>query len=408
MAPHRATDPVTAAVPGVAAALLVVWALDLPLTAGISTASLTVVASAPLWIPSLRSYRWATAIGLLLVAALLNGAILFLAKSVTLPYSVALGFDQAMHLVGGLGGVGLILWARRFLSVPAIAVITGSALVLIGLTEVPASSNPWKYALSAPVTLLVLALLDRTGPWPSVAALAGLSVVGALNDSRSYVGLCVVTAGLIVFQSRKRAASITWARRLNWIALAGAALVSLYMLGTALLVDGALGEEAQARTQAQIERGGSLISGGRPEWSGTIELAQAHPEGYGLGAIPTYADVWIAREGLVHVGVDTDNGYVDNYMFGGQFKLHSVIADLWAQCGLAGLALAAVLLAATAVSLIDRFGMGNAPPAVIYLGVYGLWNLAFSPIFTALPWVGLALGLLLLRKPTPRAPSRTI
>ncbi len=63
------------------------------------------------------------------------------------------------------------------------------------------------------------------------------------------------------------------------------------------------------------------------------------PAGFGPGAVPSPHDVVVAREGLATVGLGPDNGYVDNYMFGGQFRLHSTVADAWSNFGWVGVAL---------------------------------------------------------------------
>ncbi len=384
--------------------MLVAWAIRLPIAAGITSSSIVVLASAPLWFASIARYRWARALFVLAGLGLVNGLMLALVRSAYLPYDFAVGLAQFSHLVGGLGGIGLILWTRRYLATHTIAVIVGAALIVGGLGDVAGSGNAWKYVLSAPVTLLLLGLAHRAQPWFTVSILALLSLIGMATNSRSYVGFCALTAALLLFQGRRSRDLIGWPRRVTWLALGTGLLIAMYSLATAMLVGGLLGQQAQQRSQDQIRSGGSLLSGGRPEWTGTVELFRAHPQGFGLGAVPTYSDVWTARAGMVRVGVLTNNGYVDNYMFGGEFKLHSVTADLWSQCGLFGLLLAGALIVIIGIGLLDRLLAGGASPVHIYLGVMGLWNMAFSPIYSALAWVALAAGILLSRRPEPSSP----
>src|SRR3712207_9122030 len=45
------------------------------------------------------------------------------------------------------------------------------------------------------------------------------------------------------------------------------------------------------------------------------------------------------KAGMAQIGYQPNNGYVETYMFGGQFKLHSVIGDAWAYFGVAGILL---------------------------------------------------------------------
>ncbi len=387
--------------------MLAVWAIRLPIAAGITSSSLIVLASAPLWLPSIARYRWANALLVLSGLALANGLILALVRSVYFPYDFQVGLAQVLHLVGGLGGIGLILWTRSLLSTPTIAVVVGAAMILGGLADIAGSGNAWKYVLSAPVTLMVLGLAHRAQPWITVAILALLSLVGMATNSRSYVGFCALTAALLLFQGGRSRDLIGWARRVTWLALGTGLLIATYSLATAMLVGGLLGEQAQQRSQDQISSGGSLLSGGRPEWTGTVELLRAHPQGFGFGAVPTYSDVWTARAGMVRVGVGTNNGYVDNFMFAGEFKLHSVSADLWSQCGLLGVMLAVALIVVMGIGLLDRLLTGRASAVHIYLGVMGLWNMAFSPIYSALAWVAMAAALLLSRKTAPHAEGRS-
>lgn len=377
-----------------AAGLLLMWAVDIPLAAGLTTGSLVAIAMLPVWIGSVRKYRWGPQVFALAGLALISGALLAFAQSGVRPYSEYIGVTQALHIVAGLGGAGLVLWARGSLRTGLIAAIVGVGLLVASLNGLATDDNLWKYALSVPVSLVLLGALDRARSEVVLVALGALAVTGALYDARSYVGFCALTGGFLLFQRRRQNPGVGWGRRVGAVALAAVVAMGLYSLGTAAMVDGYLGSEVQQRTQEQIERAGSLLSGGRPEWSGTIELMKVQPAGFGLGAQPTYADVWTARIGLDRVGVGTDNGYVDKYMFGREFKLHSAAADLWSQCGILGLALAAALFVVVLMGMVDLVLTGTATAVVLFLGIKGLWDIGFSPIYTGLPTIALAVGLL--------------
>ena len=181
--------------------------------------------------------------------------------------------------------------------------------------------------------------------------------------------------------------------------IVGAGVIyGLYLMATAAILDGYLGEATQQRSQVQIERAGSLLSGGRPEWHATSELMQVQPMGFGLGAVPTYHDVWTAREGLVTVGTGLENRYVDFYMFDGTFNLHSVTADFWVHCGVFGLLLALLCLVILIQGLTDGIMALTLPAVVAFLACKALWDLAFSPMYSSLPWLTLAIALLLRAK----------
>ncbi|NQU36264.1 MAG: hypothetical protein HQ526_01550, partial [Actinobacteria bacterium] len=91
----------------------------------------------------------------------------------------------------------------------------------------------------------------------------------------------------------------------------------------------------------------------------------------------------------------TTNGYVDNYMFGGHIKLHSIIADLWASFGLVGLALGLLLGFVLIYSLLDRIANAMASGLVCLFAIIGIWDLAFGPIFTNLKDVMIAIAIAL-------------
>ena len=146
-------------------------------------------------------------------------------------------------------------------------------------------------------------------------------------------------------------------------------------------------------------RTGSLIAGSRPEWIGSIGLIGEHPAGYGFGAEPMYEDVWIARQGLYTVGIGSDNGYVDNYMFGGFFRLHSGAADLWAQTGLVGLACALGLVLVVFGGISARLRNRTLTALVSFLSLNTLWDIGFSPLQSASLGIAVTLGFLLLEHP---------
>ena len=60
------------------------------------------------------------------------------------------------------------------------------------------------------------------------------------------------------------------------------------------------------------------------------------PLGFGLGIIPSLTDITVAKTGMSAINYQPDNGYVERYMFGTQFEVHSVTGDLWALFGIPG------------------------------------------------------------------------
>jgi len=274
------------------------------------------------------------------------------------------------------------------------------------MSLVPGSANPWKYQLSVPLSLIVLALASRSrSVWPTLLSLGGIGLISIATNSRSFFGFCLLAGVLFLWQQRKQRGDKP-TNKLVVIGLIAAILVAMYSLGTSLLAGGYLGEEAQTRTVAQIQDGGTLLAGGRPEWAATSALMVEHPMGFGVGAVPNASDVWIAKEGIKRVGIESSNGYVDNYMFGGQIRLHSIIADFWAAFGLLGLVLGVSLAVVLVYSLLDHLAKRTASGLLCLFAIIGIWNMAFGPIYTNLKDVMIALAVALPLSMTYRSRSR--
>jgi hypothetical protein len=175
----------------------------------------------------------------------------------------------------------------------------------------------------------------------------------------------------------------------------------MYQLGTALLLNGWLGQLTQARSAAQVEASGSLILGGRPELEATAALFRSNPWGFGAGTAPSFTDVTVAKEGMASINYDPNNGYVERYMFGSQFELHSVLGDLWAWFGLGGLLLGGIILVVCTRGISRQLAARTASGLTLFLVWWSLWNLAFSPVESSVPTLALAIALL-AQGPEPR------
>ncbi|MEZ0490673.1 hypothetical protein AB2L28_00295 [Kineococcus sp. TBRC 1896] len=406
----------------VALAGLAVLGADVALGDVLPTAGVVAAGLAPVWAGSLARFPGARAVLLLAPVAIASGLLLTAlpgAHDVELRYTVAT-CTRTLSLVLG---VGFVLWCRGLLRVETVALAYGAGALLAAAPHVPGSPNAWKYQLALPVTLVVLGLAQRVpGPAGSavvLVALAGLGAVSVVRDYRSLLGFTALTAVVVGWQLVRagrrvrrrpgRAPLAPWLATGVLLALAG---VVLYRAAEQLLLSGLLGRELQLRSQAQVQAAGSLLAGGRPEWAGTWRLVQDTPAGFGPGAVPRPHDVTVAREGLATVGIGPDNGYVDHYMFGGQFRLHSTVADAWSNFGWAGVALTLLVGGLIVHALLTRVAAGTASALVVLLGLRALWDLAVGPMYSDLPEVLLALALVLRARPDlrrwarPRPPTR--
>lgn len=353
----------------------------------------------PIWIGRIRRYRFGPALfvvgGLACVSGLLLTAF---SRSVHRYHSVTSVMHGTGLWLGTLAAVGVVLWARTIMTLAPLGVAYGAGMLLGNYLNPDQLINPWKFIYSIPVAIIALAIASRRGSRVgSLAVLLILAGVSALLDSRSLFGALLLSAILIGWQLRPRSGSRPLAWGWTLLLLSGLA-ASVYNLAQSMMLDGFFGPETQQRTQVQVQTAGSLILGGRPELAATLALFRHDPFGFGLGVAPNVFDVMTAKAGMIKLNYDPENGYVEKYMFGGHVELHSTAGDLWAMFGLPGVAVAAsvLLLCIRALSRSMSARAGNG--LLIFLVCDTLWNLPFSPFYSSVPTLVLALGLVLSQK----------
>jgi len=360
---------------------------------------LAATAVLPVTVSVLRAYRGVpTVFGLTLLAAV-SGVVLtwFAAGSDLADHSRAI--VQTARVLGLGLGVMALLWARTVAGV-RLTVATYAVGFVVGFAFNGIDpSNAWKFSLSVPVTLLVMSLPAVAGrPVRESVALIGLAGVSALNDSRSAAAMMLIAAVLVVSQGswrrragsgRRRSSAVFVMVRLVLIAVAGFYLVQ------AAVLEGTLGEGAKLRTEEQIQTSGSVLVGGRPELGASIALVEHRPFGYGAGALASPTDVLTAKTGMDRIGYDPNNGYVEVYMLGDSFEVHSVLGDLWILFGFAGLGLALTILAVTVYGLAHALARRAATGVMLFLAIRTIWDFAFSPFPSAMETLMLALALVL-------------
>jgi hypothetical protein len=390
---------------GIAAALLLVLGARQFVTVGLTVGIALALVLAPLWLPAVSRYRGGRAVMVCGAVALFAGV--WLTEVSTTDHAASLRnlVDASFLLVGILCTAGVVLWARTVMSLRHVGTWFAIGMFVFEVTsDARFSENPWKFAWSLPTTVLLLSLVDRRRGSPlQVAVLLVLAGVSALQDSRSYFAVLVLAALLVVWQlrptgRRRGSATIT-------ALMIGAIAFAVYQVGVSLLLGGYLGSEAQARSLAQVDSTGSLLVGGRPEAAASLAMAQERPWGYGAGVVPSPDDVLLAKSGMASIGYEPNNGYVENYMFGGQIKLHSVLADTWAYYGLAGVALSVLVAGLVSTALVRRIAWRSASGLVTFLGCLTMWNLLFSPLYGSAPTLGLVLGCVLLPGLHRRSPG---
>lgn len=348
----------------------------------------------PVWLPAAVRFSFARILFATLVACLVSGVLLQTVSAGDHVVSFKYAAVEFIMIVSIMVGIGVVLWCRRTIGTRWLIICFGAGLLFdhLGNPGTIGATNPWKSAYSIPVIIIVLAVFGgarhRMSSLPALAALAFLSLSW---DSRSLTATVLLSGVLLVWQMRP-----TRPGRSSWVWTAALLVgfgAALYHLGTVLIVDGYLGQAAQVRSVAQINESGSLILGGRPEAAATAALIVARPFGYGFGVVPSIGDVNVAKEGMARLNYNPENGYVEHYMFGNTFELHSVAGDLWALFGYFGLGLSLLVLFVIIRALVQQVAHREAEAAFIFLSCYTVWNLFFSPLLTSVPTLLLTVGL---------------
>jgi capsular polysaccharide biosynthesis protein len=399
--------PATVATRTVAFAALAALGFTHVLPFALSSGLLVAAALLPLWAPALRRHVGGPLLAVLAGLALAAGVLLSWLASADHGFQLHDALRVGVLVLTAVGGVGLILWARSVLRLPAVGMAYGAGYLLAGLMAVPGSPYPWKFQLSAPVTIIILSLAARRQrPVSTLIAFGVVGLLDVVNDARSAFAFCLLGAVLVLWQARPRRPGATRRPRV-WIVfpvLAGLA-GGVYSGLSWLMQSGALGAQIQQRTLAQIAESGSLLLSGRPEWAATWALMRFRPQGFGLGVQPTARDEVVARAGLSVTHVPTVNSYLDHQLFDGGVQLHSIVADLWASLGPLGALLGLVMGGLVVAGLGDRLPRRAAPGLICWLVPQVLWSLAFGPFASDGPALVLALGLLLVARSPAAGPE---
>jgi hypothetical protein len=385
-------DPFELATTLIAYVAVLVVGFDQKLVRGISGALVLGVVLVPLLWTVPRQYPLARLITVLSLSCVVSG--LWLGTVVSADHRIDSyhRIEVIAILLGGLSVMVLVLWGRLRISASTLVVLYG----LGGWAGAVYSQEfDWKFNLVTPTAFIVLGVLERfeNRLLPAVA-IVGVGITGVVAEARSLLGFCLLAATLTIVQLPRRREDGRAHRWFPVVVMVGLGL-SIYLVAGSLLTSGYLGTELQQRSEAQVEATGSLIAGGRPEWAATRELVKMRPLGFGAGVVPDWSDLEAGRSGLTSINIDT-GGYVNNYMFGGQFRLHSVASDLWVNFGLPGVALAATVLFALLRSLSTLIAERRATTSAIFASSMAIWFLFFGPMYTNWTAVCFAVGLTLL------------
>ncbi|WP_146066178.1 O-antigen ligase family protein [Cryobacterium sp. Y82] len=383
----------------IAVVVLVVVALRIDIDRGVTVGAVVCVALFPVWFPILRQFWGARLFLIGGLVAIGSGVWLTVLSAPTHDTSLGQAFGSIAGLIGLIAGVGFVLWARTVLPASQIAIWYGAGILLgVSPSSELYAENPWRFGYSVALTILLLGItMQLRRRWLELAVALALTVVATVTDARSAFAFMLLTVLLVAWQMRP---TRTTRGKSALRALLGLGVLGLIVFNViqALILDGALGEATQQRTVAQLNEAGSLILGGRPELAATIALMQHQPWGFGVGTVPNPEDILAAKTGMAAINYAPNNGYVDNYMFGGHIELHSVIGDFWAAFGIPGLVLALFILVLIVRSIGIHVAANTASAVLLYLGIKAVWFMFFGPFFSSSVLLVLVLGLLITRR----------
>lgn len=356
--------------------------------------TLVAIALLPVTLHCVRKYRGAALLGSLSVVAAASGIVLAYANAQDHEVDFHRLLSGAFLIVGLAVTAITLLWARSVIGLLNVALVYGvGALANVAITGVN-DANIWKFSLSVPVTLIALSLpiVARTVTRQVLVMLA-IAAFSGIADSRSLAATLLIAAALLITRR-----SPTAARRPSaWLVVVQLAMIgaAVFLAVQSVILDGVFGAEIQSRTQLQIQNGGNIFTGGRPELGATLALMRFNPFGFGVGVTPSYQDITVAKTGMSQLGYDPQNRYVNIYMFGNGYEVHSFAGDLWMLAGIAGLAFAIAIIVGVVGGMGHGISLGTAVGVALFLGARSIWDFFFSPLGTTYFTIALCLALLL-------------
>lgn len=379
--------------------------MNVALPAEMTVGTVVSILLAPVWLPILRQYRGASFLLVLIVVSVATGIFLTWSRDGANAHDTHLLTSNSLLLLGVGLNVGALLWSRSVISAPTMAIVFGAGM-LLGSVFMSPTDNDWKFTFATPVTVLLLAIASRrSSAGLGILILLALIATSFATDSRSSATILGV-ALLIALAQKLPMPARGYRSAVSIIALIAGGIFIAFIATEQLILAGAFGPDTMLRTQAQLSRGIPIMVSGRPEMGAALALLTDHPAGVGSGTIPSADNILSAKTGMWAIGYDPDNAYVDRYMFGNGFEVHSMIGDLWLRYGIPGLLLTLSILVLTILWMLRRLQRSAASALFLFLALRTIWNLLFSPMYSSSLMLVLFLAILLphVTEPKPSEP----
>ena len=385
----------------IAVVLLVCVGVRRELAAALSVGDCVALASVPVTWTAVRNAR---RFSLLLTMSILAAGTTYIMSLLAESSFVVEAWARRVTTLSLLAvpcAVAVFVWGARRLGARRAALAVGVGMFLDSLPLFQTSPNPWKFGVGAAVSIIVLSLVANRRRLVQIVALLGLSGVFLVSDSRSTLAFLAIILGTVVWQ-----ALASWAR---WHVptprrLAVSQIIVLAVVGAVAMAgvvvasqSGTLGEDAQNRTIAQSSSSAGLLLSARPELGASWALFRNRPWGYGTGVKPRFEDLWVAKQGMAALGYDPENGYVENFMFGGRIELHSGLMDMWAAASIPGGLLLLLIAGMTLAAMMRDLGRLKATPWLFFAALTVVQNVFVGP-WTVLPaYLPIVLGAAVLQ-----------
>jgi hypothetical protein len=388
-----------------AAIMALLIAVPSPLSVNLSYGGVIGLAMAPVTLPAL----WRNARGrwlLIATVALVPMGWLVAQTSVLQDngrtFNTQIFLYQAALPVGLLASMVGAYWCITKLGLQRFMLLSFAGLLAAALLSYD-PTNPWKYGLALPVSMLVTLLVARNRLLLVLVVAPLLAAVSIAADFRSWIAILGMATALVVFARNSwTPPSASKVASYGLVALAGGVMVGALVVQASAA--GMLGDELERRTTSQLKAAnGNLILGGRPEWGAATALWRETPLGIGLGVTPSSDDYWLAirhmplrSEGLQELSV------VAKSFQQGVVSFHSTFLTFWAVYGVAGVifsVLALVYLAHAMMVTAVSLRRPNLRAAVALLMLSSIWDILFSPTIAAQLGVALATASYLFGEP---------